>query len=126
MPIVAVPVAKMLPFKQLRFNDLADVATFPTSHIFLPICNHPSTNIKNLSLEHLPQLSCHTLVPPLERLKKYSSGVYACASRAKNRFRLYENENPGVERCSDIYPGDCIRRSLVHDAAASHNIRRRR
>jgi hypothetical protein len=34
LPIVADPLPKMLPFKPLTFNDVADVATFPTSYMY--------------------------------------------------------------------------------------------
>jgi hypothetical protein len=34
LPIVAVRVAKMLPFKALVINDVTDVAAFPTYILF--------------------------------------------------------------------------------------------
>jgi hypothetical protein len=42
LPVVATPIAKMLPFKQLIFNDVADVATFQLiyflSHLSVRFC----------------------------------------------------------------------------------------
>ena len=62
LPVFAALLPKMLPLKSLTFNDVADVATFPTSYIFCSLICGFDFDLENTKLFRIGNGQSHNQI----------------------------------------------------------------